>query len=307
VATTPASPGGGPGGAYTPGGSTSRTGAGIGAVGGRLENADPTSNIGSTWPLRDVITSTMLEYAALRFVTRPGAAPTVRLSKRAPSDEPGTGFKTFTDTPIPMYVHETSEGISSAYTASSQVPLERDTRYHYIIDVPGDGDRIPRQQSVGEVRTWRQSVTVVFTEIQVVSDGDSDGSGELMFNFNAEDGRRTLGQEAGGTLGWNDGSRNPISVSITGLKSDLIHVCVSGFDDDRSTSSALPPGDPCTEPITGVGSNHNYEWNTARTQVDLKQHPGTSANIPLYFRSGPLGSGSKVMFDVRGYVTVTRQ
>jgi len=76
---------------------------------------------------------------------------------------------------------------------------------------------------------------------------------------------------------------------------------------DRSGSSALPPGDPCTASITTVGSNHNYEWNTAKTQVDLTQHPGASANIPLYFRSGPLGSGSKVMFDVRGYVTVTRQ
>ena len=46
---------------------------------------------------------------------------------------------------------------------------------------------------------------------------------------------------------------------------------------------------------------------TAAAAEDLTQHPGASANIPLYFRSGPLGSGSKVMFDVRGYVTVTRQ
>ena len=307
IATTPSSPSTGPAGAYDPGRSTGRSGAGIGAVGDRLEDADPTSSLGSTWPLRNVISSTMLETAAIRFVTRPGAAPTVRLSKRAPSDEPGTGFRTFTGTPIQLYVHETSEGISGAYTASPQVKLERGTRYHYIIDVPGDGNRIPRQQSVGEVQTWRQTATVTFTEIQVVSDGDSDGAGELMFNFHAEDGIRTMGQEAGGALGWNDGSRNPISVSISGLAADQLRICVSGFDEDRPVGSAPPPDDPCTKPITSASSNYSYEWNTAKTQVDLTQHPGASASIPLYFRSGSLSGGSKVMFDVRGYVTVTRQ
>ncbi len=56
-----------------------------------------------------------------------------------------------------------------------------------------------------------------------------------------------------------------------------------------------------------VGANQHAEWNCARTEVDLSQHPGTATNVPLYFRSMPLREGSKLMFDVRGYVTVTPQ
>ena len=71
--------------------------------------------------------------------------------------------------------------------------------------MPGDGGRIPRQQYIGEVKTWGQTVEVVFTEIDVVSDGDTDGAGDLMFTFVAEDGLRTLGAE-GERAEWNDGS-----------------------------------------------------------------------------------------------------
>ncbi len=276
------------------------------AGGGRREDADPTSNIGSTWHLHDVLPSTLLESAAIRFVARPGASPTVRLSQQPPVPEAGTGFQTFRGTPIQMNVYEKPDGVSSAYTAS-QYPLERGTVYHYIIDVPGDGNRIPREQSVGQVRTWQQTAQVVFTEIQMVSDGDSDGAGELMFNFTAGDGHRTLGQDDGPPLEWDDGTRHAINVPITGLSADRLKICVSGFDEDRPVGNAPAPSDPCTEPIVGVGGGYNYEWNTARTEVDLTQHPGPSASIPLYFRSGPLNGGSKVMFDVRGYVSVTRQ
>jgi|SRR6187397_762564 hypothetical protein len=46
----------------------------------------------------------------------------------------------------------------------------------------------------------------------------------------------------------------------------------------------------------------------SRNQIsDLTQYPGQSASIPLYFRSMALRNGSTLMFDVRGYVTVTRQ
>jgi hypothetical protein len=259
------------------------------------------------WRLRDVITSTMLETAAIRFVTRSEAAATVRLTKESPVSESGTEFKTFPGAPLQLYVHETRDALASSYTAAPRVPLERNTWYHYIIDVPGDGGRIPRQQYVGAVRTLRQTAEIWFTEIQIVSDGDPDGPGELEFIFNAEDRWRTIGPDDGAELNWSDGSRNPIKVALGGFTADRIGICVSGFDDDRSTSSALPPGDPCRESITPVGANHNYEWNTARTQVDLTQHPGASANIPLYFRSRPLGSGSKLMFDVRGYVSVRRE
>jgi hypothetical protein len=45
----------------------------------------------------------------------------------------------------------------------------------------------------------------------------------------------------------------------------------------------------------------------AKKEVDLTQYPGQSASIPLYFRSMALRNGGTLMFDVRGYVTVTRQ
>jgi hypothetical protein len=297
----------GPGDPFDSERSTTRAGSAIGATGQTREGANTTSNIGSTWRLRDVITSTTLETAAIRFVARSEAAPTVRLSKEPPGSEPGTEFKTFAGAPLQLYVHETREALASAYTATPRVPLERGTRYHYIIDVPGDGDRIPRQQYVGEVRTWRQTVEVVFTEIHVVSDGDTDGPGDLQFTFKAEDGYLTLGQDVEGGLQWNDGSRNKISLPITGLTQDRIRIHVSGMDDDQVRTSRTPTTDPCVESYAPVGKNQLYEWNCARTAVDLTQHPGASANIPLYFRSMPLRNGSTLMFDVRGYVTVRRE
>lgn len=299
----------GPAAPYDPGRSTTAGFAGIGAFGDTRDNAgSTTSNIGQAGErIRDVLASTQLANAAIRFVTRMGAGPSVILSKNSPVDEPGTGFKTFLGGAMRMYVYEKPEAITSAYTAS-QTGLERDTRYYYIIDVPGDGNRIPRQQYVGEVKTWGQSAVVTFTEITMVSDGDTDGAGDLQFTFVAEDGTRTIGAEGDGGLQWNDGSRNQISdVSITALKADRLHIHVSGVDDDqvRTNRSATP--DPCVDSYAPVGKNQLYEWNCARTEVDLTQYPGQSASIPLYFRSMALRNGSTLMFDVRGYVTVTRQ
>ena len=299
----------GPADPYDPGRSTTAGVAGIGAFGDTRDNAgSTTSNIGQAGErIREVLASTQLANAAIRFVTRMGAAPTVLLSPQPPQDEPGTGFKTFTRDAMRMYVYEKPEAITSAYTAS-QTGLSRDTRYYYIIDVPGDGGRIPRQQYLGDVKTWGQTAVVTFTEITMVSDGDTDGAGDLQFTFVAEDGSRTIGAEGDGGLQWNDGSRNQISgVSITALKADRLHIHVSGVDDDQSRTSRTPTADPCVDSYAPVGKNQLYEWNCAKTEVDLTQYPGQSASIPLYFRSMALRNGSTLMFDVRGYVTVTRQ
>jgi hypothetical protein len=299
----------GPADHYDPGRSTRAGVAGIGAFGDtRDEAGSTTSNIGMAGEsIREVLASTMLASAAIRFVTRMGAGPSVILSKNSPVDEPGTGFKTFLGGAMRMYLYEKPEAITSAYTAS-QSGLERDTRYHYIIDVPGDGGRIPRQQYLGEVKTWGQTAVVTFTEITMVSDGDTDGAGDLQFTFVAEDGTRTIGAEGDGGLQWNDGSRNQISgVSITALKADRLHIHVSGVDDDQVRTNRAATPDPCVDSYAPVGKNQLYEWNCAKTEVDLNQYPGQSASIPLYFRSMALRNGSTLMFDVRGYVTVTRQ
>jgi hypothetical protein len=109
-------------------------------------------------------------------------------------------------------------------------------------------------------------------------------------------------------LQWNDGSRNQISgVAITGLEADRLRIHVSGVDDDQVRTSRTPTSDPCVDSYAPVGKNQLYEWNCARTEVDLTQYSGQSASIPLYIRSMPLRNGSTLMFDVRGYVKVTRQ
>jgi len=72
-------------------------------------------------------------------------------------------------------------------------------------------------------------------------------------------------------------------------------------------TSRTPTNDPCVDSYAPVGRNQLYEWNCARTEVDLTQHPGTSTNIPLYSRSMPLRNGSTLVFDVRGYVSVRRE
>jgi hypothetical protein len=288
--------------------STTRAGSTIDDAGERREDADPTSNIGQAWRLHGVTTSTLLETATVRFLARPGANATVRLGTEPPRDEPGgTGFKSSIGMPINLYVHETREALASAYTAVPQAPLQRGTRYYYLIDVPADGDRYRREQFQGEVRTWRQTAQVVFTEIYIVSDGDTEGPGDLQFTFKAEDSHLTLGQDVDGGLQWHDGSRNQISLPITGLTQDRIRIHVSGVDDDQVRTSRTPTSDPCVDSYAPVGKNQLYEWNCARTEVDLTQHPGGSANIPLYFRSMPLRNGSTLMFDVRGYVSLRRE
>jgi len=96
-------------------------------------------------------------------------------------------------------------------------------------------------------------------------------------------------------------------VSITALKADRLHIHVSGVDDDQVRTNRAATPDPCVDSYAPVGKNQLYEWNCAKTEVDLTQYPGQSASIPLYFRSLALRNGSTLMFDVRGYVTVTRQ
>ena len=186
------------------------------AGGGRREDADPTSNMGSTWHLHDVLPSTLLETLRIWFCGPPWRQPD-RAAQSAASRARGDGFQTFRGTPIQMNVYEKPDLGRRART------LRRNTRSSAAPSTttsstfPATATGSRASSPWARCGTWQQTAQVVFTEIQMVSDGDSDGAGELMFNFTAGDGHRTLGQDDGPPLEWDDGTRHAINVPITGL------------------------------------------------------------------------------------------
>jgi hypothetical protein len=63
----------------------------------------------------------------------------------------------------------------------------------------------------------------------------------------------------------------------------------------------------CSQGGVGTGVSDRSEWNTATREFEVSRLPGTSNGVDLYMRSKPLSGGARRMFDVRGYVQVTRQ
>jgi hypothetical protein len=96
---------------------------------------------------------------------------------------------------------------------------------------------------------------------------------------------------------------------------DRMRLFLVGIEDDGwvySPQAATTPADGSRHCEGSVGtlepkSTDRAEWNAAILDLDLTQYPGAKATQTFVRRSQPLANGSKVAFEVRGYIIVTRE
>jgi hypothetical protein len=250
------------------------------------------------------------------------AEPSVSISKSPPKvyDQGGGNYLS---SPQRLMVSSSQRGDRWRYVAAATVPLERNTTYWFLIELPVLSTGAPNQQ-VGSFKTLGQTVKVSFGQIYVLSDGDADSNGDLFFNFfactkgTATTRPKSLGQVGLGSflnpLDWGDGSRQRISQELTIENApDQFVVIVEGLDNDAKPGGVGQNGlnNPtlgrCSQGGVGTGVSDRSEWNTAAREFEVSRLPGTTNGVDLYMRSKPLSGGAQLMFDVRGYVQVTRQ
>jgi hypothetical protein len=275
--------------------------------------------------IQDVQVYPGLDSVLFLYSAETGASTGVLISTTPPTGSAGNYTFAGPSTGIPM--QGTSRGTLSRFVGRSGPTLLRTTRYWYIIwAVLSDGTRVQR---TGEFKTLRQSVKITFSEIYLVSDGDAESNGELTFeftscpngllsNFYLPDPQEAMRTEVS-RLDWGDG-RHRISgemVSADTLSApDRIRIVVNGIEDDESvirqytpfTNSEVFPRAGCKSGgDLGVGRSRDYEWNSITRDIDLTRYPGSLATEQFVWRSKPLRGESTLMFEVRGYLQVTRQ
>lgn len=191
--------------------------------------------------VRDVKATPGLEGVVLRFTTRLKAEASVSISKSPPKvyDQGGGNYLS---SPQRLIISSSQSGDRWRYVAAAAVPLERNTTYWYLIELPVLSTGAPNQYA-GSFRTLAQSVKLSFGQIYVLSDGDSDSNGDLFFNFfactkgTATTRSKSLGQTRLASyldpLDWGDGSRQRISQELVIENApDQFVVIVEGLDND---------------------------------------------------------------------------
>lgn len=261
-----------------------------------------TTDITSRWAVHNVrVTPGRLD-VAIRFMAGP-TRPTVQISSDPPIQEPSTG-RWFFLKPQPARVAGGQKGSGWEYHASQSAPLEGNTAYHYLIDVPRDGSVTAEQQQVGTFRTLGQTAKVWFRKLHMIDDSDEASSGDLQFAFTVnENGAQRLGsrlsplqRETGSTL-WLR-----MKTIVVENAPNLLRIHVAGLDNDAE----LPGDNHLIEDRWNAtpGGDRGGDWNFARGEYLLDQYPRHSFTFPFTLRSLP---GSKLQFEVTGEVEVVRQ
>jgi hypothetical protein len=268
--------------------------------------AGSTSVATTVFDIRNVSVTPGLDGVAIKFEAATGSNPTVDLVTIA-----GVATKiTVSGTPI--------GGGMSRYAAASQAKLPRNTYYKYVIAASATA-QARANQTTGTFRTLKQSATIAFTEIYLVSDGDAGSPGELVFETTTcpTVGLRSwkLGKAISAPLSWSDG-RHVIDEKMTPYRDtipDRFRVVLVGIEDDRpddaGTHPSYSPGEYmyCVGNGPEPGRSDYWEWNSIVLDFDLTKYPGAKGGEQFYKRSKPLRNGSTLSFDVRGYIQVTRQ
>ena len=268
--------------------------------------------------IRNVQVRTGLDGASISFEAAPNLAPVVSVSATGP--EGTEGSRRFGGPSTRFVVQGTPTGGTRwRYSAASGSPLARGTRYWFIAEAP-EGPNSRYNQVTGEFRTLAQRVTVTVSDIHIVSDGDAESAGDLWFtvrtcpdlvfeddyligNYNHKvqwaEGRHTLNREV---------------TSAPPSAPDKFRVLIVGIEDDYDVASGYGSRDPFQVWFSCEGSGNlepkktaKAEWNAVIMDLDLSRYPGTRATEQFIRRSQPLQNGSTLMFEVRGYVTVTRE
>ena len=268
--------------------------------------------------IRNVQVTSGLEGVVIRFEAAPNILPTVTIHTAAPTGAPGSyGFDA---QPLRLAVQGTpTDGTLWRYSAASNAPLARGTQYWFIADAP-EGPNSRLNQATGQFRTLAQRMRIGVSEIYVVSDGDQESPGDLWFSV------RSCPDVVSGDLAgssrknrveWSEG-RHQVGTELasSGVSApDRFRLFIVGVDDDENLVSGFGSSDPFNAWFfcrSGGGSlepraTAKAEWNAAVIDIDLTQYPGTTATQTFIRRSQPLREGSKVAFEVRGYITVTRE
>jgi hypothetical protein len=286
-----------------------------------------TTQVQAAFDIRNVQVTAGLEGVTIRFEAASNVAPTVQVHTEAPAGAAG-GYR-FNGTTTPLVVSGTPNGAMSRYVAASNAPLARGTRYWYIISAP-QGSVSRANQESGEFRTLAQHLTVGITEINIISDGDAESNGDLYFQMVSCPAilNRDIAGNSSQTLDWSEG-RHALSVELTptmgytdadgrtgaGLSvTDRFRLVIVGLEDDDDSNEFGGTTRPIQNffscdrnPDLQPGSSSKLEWNSIAMDIDLTKYPGTTATEPFLRRSKPLSGGTRLMFEVRGYIKVERK
>jgi len=277
---------------------SSIAGSGVYRPGG----AGSTTSVTSLFDIRNVIVSPTLDNLVIGFQAAPNIAPVVTVTSAAGGS------------PIQIPVQGSAQGTMWRYVGSSKTPLARNTTYNYTIDAPAGGNA-RANSATGTFRTLGQRATISVSQIYLISDGDKEGDGEVLFDFDVcpkgVSGYYLSGPQ-GSFLGWGDGPhRTYVSLASNGEVPDHIQLRVTGVEDDREnlkvTLSRDWPKSSCDKPLAAPGRNVDYEWNTLAVDFDFTKYPGAKAGDSFVKRSRLPASGGSLMFEIRGSFQVTRQ
>lgn len=268
--------------------------------------SNASSSVTSLFDIGNVQVTSGLEGVAIRFEAAPNSRPTVTITPAANGGSP-----------IQLTVGATSTGTMWRYAAASPVKLARDARYTYVISANATGNA-RANQATGGFTTLQQRLTVFISRIDILSDGDTDGNGELFFKFpscpNAALSNDDLNGPNGGGLSWSEGPHKTYVElkSLSGKTPDQVRVVAYGFEDDfdfvpGEARMSAPQFDCDLQSLVEPRSHKGGEWNIAVIDLDLAKYPGTKAGDSFVRRSKPLRNGSTLSFEIRGSFLVTRQ
>jgi hypothetical protein len=291
----------------TPGATTlgtpTTTGTGSSVFRPGAGSATTTSRVNTLFDIRNVSVTAGLEGVVIRFEAAANSSPVVTIT---PASVGATTKLTVASSP--------GSGGMMRYVAASSTKLPRGMSYNYGILAAATGNA--RQNSTsGTFKTLSQQMTIHISEINLISDGDADSDGELIFTFHpctpSISGFYLSGRD-GAPVSWGDGRQwVVIDLKSRAEVPDQVRVLVSGDEDDtdavRFSSRQLLPKLTCARPNRPPGRNSFGEWNSLVMDFDLTKHPGSKAGENFVRRSQPLSGGSRLMFEIRGYWEVTRK
>lgn len=295
----------------TPGATTvsrpATTSAGSGVLRPGTGSASTTSRAGSLFDIRNVIVTPGLEGVVIRFEAAANSKPTVTLTPVAGG------------APISLAV-SSGVAISSGmvrYSAASQAKLARNTSYNFAIAATAAAQARANSKS-GTAKTLGQYLTVSISRIDILSDGDKDGNGEIYFYFEScPKGALSydaLMQKGGAALDWTEGP-HPTTVELKnaeGSTPDQVRIVPWMFEDDFGlvpfqSRNARPIFTCDSQGAVEPGRTPTGEWNSLVMDIDLTKYPGAKAGDSFVRRSKPLAKGSTVSFEIRGAFLITRQ
>ena len=279
--------------------------------------ASTSTNPTQVFDIRHVQVTSGLDGVSIRFEAAPGLTPVVSVSTTAP--EGAAGSQRFGGQAARLVVQGTPTGGTHwRYSAASNTPLARGTRYWFIAEAP-EGPNSRYNQATGEFRTLAQRVTLIISDIQIVSDGDAESAGDLWFGIascpeNVFDQRDIVGGYKE-PVQWTEG-RHAVNLELTSRGpsvGDRLRVMIVGTDDDEDAGSGGSSNPFWSFSCEVAGAkiepykSGRAEWNAVIMDLDLTQYPGAKATEQFIRRSQPIRDGVQLMFEVRGYVTVTRE